>query len=79
MTAAIDDIQRLGAYPLMGPELQERLRREILPSIEQLELQLRRKLDGTAAGQVRNPSAEKIPPGYGDKVAEYRRRLSQGK
>ena len=46
--------------------------------IEQIELQLRRLLDDQAGG-VRSGSAEPVPPGYSDAVAEYFRRLSKEK
>ena len=62
-----------------NPELIERIRTDVLPNLEQLELQLRRKLEGQDSGQVRSSSAERIPEGYGDAVAEYFRRLSKGK
>ena len=56
----------------------EQIRSQILPSIEQLELQLRRKLEGQD-GQVRSSAAERVPQGYGDAVAEYFRKLSKSK
>ena len=71
------DIQR-SEYALSGPVLQQRIEKEVLPAIEQLEMQLRRKVEGDA-GATRTPSADKIPAGYGEKVAEYFRRLSKGK
>ena len=61
------------------PVLQERISSTVLPTIENLELQLRRKLDGRDAGQVRTSAVEKAPQGYADAVAEYFRRLSRGK
>ena len=45
-------------------ELIERIRTQVLPNIEQLELQLRRKLEGKD-GQVRSSAAERVPQGYG--------------
>jgi hypothetical protein len=71
------DLQR-SDYALAGPALGERLEREVLPAIEQLEMQLRRQVDG-AAGATRTPSADRVPAGYGEKVAEYFRRLSKAK
>jgi hypothetical protein len=56
----------------------EQIRTSVLPNIEQLELQLRRKLDGTD-GQVRSSAVERVPQGYDDAVAEYFRRLSKSK
>ena len=75
------DLQRLdpSTYALAGPALGDRLQKEVLPAMEQLELQLRRKLDAETGGTVRNPTAEHVQPGYSDKVADYFRRLSGGK
>jgi hypothetical protein len=75
------DLQRVdpSSYALAGPALADRINKEVLPAMEQLELQLRRKLDSENGGVVRNSSAERVPPGYSEKVAEYFRRLSSGK
>ena len=59
--------------------LTERIKTQVLPALEHLELSLRRQVDDSAKGQVRTPTAEKIPAGYGDAVAEYFRKLSKGK
>jgi hypothetical protein len=78
ITDFLRDLQRLdpSAYALQGPALSDRIDREVLPQLEQLELQLRRKVDAENGGTVRNSSADRIPPGYSDKVADYFRRLS---
>ena len=77
---AIREIERLDAARFPGnPELVARLRDQVLPSIEQLELLLRRKLDERQSGQVRSATGERIPQGYGASVAEYYRRLSRSK
>jgi hypothetical protein len=68
------DPSKIGSDPLLA----ERIRNTVLPAIEQLELQLRRKLESTDAGQVRTSSNERVPQGYADAVAEYFRRLSKG-
>jgi hypothetical protein len=60
------------------PLLANRIRNTVLPAIEQLELQLRRKLEGSGA-EARAASADRIPPGYADAIAEYFRKLSRGK
>ena len=61
------------------PMLNERIQ-AALAGIEQVEMELRRKVDDTTAGgNVRSPGGEVIPPGYQDKVAEYYRKLSKGK
>jgi hypothetical protein len=60
-------------------ELSDRIGREVLPQMERLELQLRRKLDEKNGDQVRSAGAEIVPPGYSDKIADYFRKLSKGK
>jgi hypothetical protein len=61
-----------------NPELMKRIESEMLTGVEQLELQLRRQLDDQG-GAVRSGSAEPVPQGYADAVAEYFRRLSKEK
>jgi hypothetical protein len=74
----IRELERLDPKRFPGnPELIERLRTQVLPSLEQLELQLRRTLEGDQAGQVRSGASEPIPTGYAAAVAEYCRRLSK--
>jgi hypothetical protein len=74
----IRQMRRLDPSRFPGnPQMLERLRSEILPGLERLELQLRRRLDGQA-GSARAGAAEAVPPGYGAAVAEYFRKLSQG-
>ena len=60
-----------------NPELLARLRGEILPGLEQLELMLRRDLDQNRNGQVRTDTGARVPPKYADAVADYYRRLSR--
>ena len=81
VTEALDGVRQLqdSPYALSGPELETRLQHEVLPNIEQLELQFRRKVDEKTGGQVRNPSTDPVPPGYADRVADYFRRLSKSK
>ncbi len=66
------DPARLANDPLLA----ERIRASVLPAIQQLELQLRRKLE-SGGGDVRSSAADRIPTGYGDAVAEYFRKLSK--
>lgn len=72
-------MQRMNLSGASPTELSERLNREILPALERLELQLRRKLDEKGLGQVRSAGSEPVPTGYADAVADYFRRLSKGK
>jgi hypothetical protein len=73
---AIRQLDRFEKLPLAGPEMDARIQREILPALEQIELQLRRKVEESKGG-ARNSSAERIPSGYADRVADYFRRLSR--
>ena len=77
---AYRSMQRLGGNGAMGndAELEDRLRRTVLPNIESIETQLRRQLEEQRGGQVRSAATERAPDGYADKVAEYFRRLSKG-
>jgi hypothetical protein len=78
--ALLREMQGLDPRRFAGnPELVERLRTAVLPNLEQLELQLRRKLEEQSGGQVRSSGRDRVPAGYGDAVAEYFRRLSRGK
>jgi len=60
-------------------ELSGRIGREVLPEMERLELEVRRKLDEKNADQVRSAGAETIPQGYSDAIADYFRKLSKSK
>lgn len=73
------EMQRLDPKRFPGnPELVERLRSQVVSGLEQLELQLRRKLEDRQGGNVRSTSPEAAPPGYAGAVAEYFRKLSKG-
>ena len=62
-----------------NPELIEKIRTQLLPSLEHLELSLRRQVDDSVKGQVRTPASDKVPAGYAQAVADYFRKLSSGK
>jgi len=57
-----------------NPAMVEEMHREILSSLDRLELQLQR--DGISP-QARTGRPYSVPPGYQDSVAEYYRRLSK--
>ncbi|MBI5280387.1 MAG: hypothetical protein HY858_01805 [Candidatus Solibacter usitatus] len=64
----------------IDPKLLEgRIQSQVLPQLEQIELKLRRQLEDSSGGQVRSGAQPQAPAGYGEAVAEYFRRLSQGK
>jgi hypothetical protein len=48
----------------------------LVSSVDALELQLRRQLDENRGGTIRNTDPDRVPAGYQDAVAEYRRKLS---
>jgi hypothetical protein len=68
------DPRRLGQEPL----LMERINAQIA-SLEQIELQLRRKVEEQQGGNVRSGASDPIPPGYANAIYEYRRKLSKEK
>lgn len=74
----IREMQRLDPKRFPGnPELVERLRGEVLASLEQIELQLRRKLEDKQGSSVRSGAADRVPAGYANSVADYFRKLSK--
>ncbi|MCC7174277.1 MAG: hypothetical protein IT159_03700 [Bryobacterales bacterium] len=76
----LEEMKRLDPSRYPGnPELVERIRTQILPALEQMELQLRRQLEDAEGGQVRNAGSESVPPGYSGAVADYFRRLGKSK
>ena len=66
-------------YANNDAELSQRLSHEVLPEMERLELELRRKLEDKNSDQVRSAGSETVPPGYSNAVADYFRKLSKGK
>jgi hypothetical protein len=75
----IQNLYRLDPRQSPGnPELMNRIESQMLSGVEQIELQLRRQLDDQG-GVVRSGSADPVPQGYADAVAEYFRRLSKEK
>jgi len=79
LRGTIQDMYRLDPRLSSGnPELMNRIESQMLTGVEQIELQLRRLLDDQG-GAVRSGSAEPVPQGYADAVAEYFRRLSKEK
>lgn len=52
---------------------------QLLGSVEDVELELRRLADAQQTGSVRSSASQPIPPGYADAVAEYFRRLAAQK
>ena len=73
-------VQSLPSSRFQGnPELLEREYRDMLSLLEQLELQVRRQAEGQTGGPVRALVADPVPDEYRQAVADYFRRLSEGK
>jgi len=81
LQSLIRDMQRLNPNTYANdPLLAERIQSTLLSGIEQVEMELRRKVEDAAGnGSVRSGGSEKIPEGYADAVYEYRRKLSNSK
>jgi hypothetical protein len=77
----IRDMQRLNPNTYANdPLLAERIQSTLMGGIQQVEMELRRKVeDANGTGSVRSAGGEKVPQGYQDKVADYYRKLSKGK
>jgi len=54
------------------------MHQQLVSEVDALELQLRRQLDESKGGTIRNTDPAKVPAGYQDSVAEYYRKLSGG-
>lgn len=79
LQALIREMEQLDPSRFPGnPALVERLATQVLPSLEQVELMLRREVED-GSGQVRSGLTSPVPPGYAEQVAEYFRKLSENK
>jgi len=66
-----------GRYPNgMGRDL-DKVFTQAMTGIEQIEVQLRRKVEEQNGGSIRSATPQPAPPGYADAVADYFRRLSK--
>ncbi len=74
----ISEMQHLDLRRFPGnPAMIEQIHAQLLSDVDSLELQLRRKLDGQQAAEIRAADPFPIPHGYEEAVADYFRRLSQ--
>ena len=72
------ELSRLDPRRFPGnPAMIDQLHKQVLASMDKLELQIRREMDDKQSGQVRTGDALRVPEGYQDSVANYFRRLSQ--
>jgi hypothetical protein len=73
----IDQMRSLDPTRFPGnPALVEQMRQQLTSGVDALELQLRRQLEESRGGTIRNTDPAKVPAGYRDSVAEYYRKLS---
>jgi uncharacterized phage infection (PIP) family protein YhgE len=61
-----------------NPHMIEQIHEQLLSDVDTLDLELRRNLAGSQAGEIRSPDPQLVPRGYEDAVADYFRRLSDG-
>jgi hypothetical protein len=79
LQSLIDQMRSLDPSRFPGnPALVEKMHQQLISNVDALELQLRRQLDESRGGTIRNTDPTKVPPGYQDSVAEYYRKLSGG-
>jgi hypothetical protein len=79
LQSLIDQMRSLDPSRFPGnPALVEQMHQQLLSGVDALELQLRRQLEETRGGTIRNTDPTKVPAGYKDSVAEYYRKLSAG-
>jgi len=76
----IRDLRQFDPFTLSNDALLTERIQGALAGVENVELELRRKVEETTGGgTVRSPGGEKVPEGYDAAVAEYYRKLSKGK
>jgi len=79
LQSLIEEMRNLDPRRFPGnPALVEQMHQQLVSGVDALELQLRRQLDESRGGTIRNADPSKIPAGYQDAVAEYYRKLSGG-
>jgi hypothetical protein len=79
LQSLIEQMRNLDPSRFPGnPALVEQMHQQLVSEVDALELQLRRQLDETQGGTIRNADPTKVPPGYQASVAEYYRKLSGG-
>ena len=77
---AIRDLRQWDPFANSNDALLSERIHAALAGVEQVEMELRRKVDETTGGgTVRSPGGDKVPQGYADAVAEYFRKLSKSK
>jgi hypothetical protein len=78
--SAIRDLRQFDPFHYTNDPLLTQRIQAALSGVEQIEMELRRKVDqGGAGGSIRSSGSEPVPQGYADAVAEYFRKLSKSK
>jgi hypothetical protein len=78
IAALLQQIRQLDPYAYANdPLLAQRIQAAVVANVEQVEMELRRKVEDTGGGNIRSPGTEKVPPGYSDATAEYFKKLSK--
>jgi len=76
----IKEMQRLNPWTYANdPELANRIQAAMLGDIQQVEMELRRKVEEANGGSVRSGGNAYVPPGYDKAVADYFKNLSKSK
>ena len=77
LQSLIEQMRNLDPSRFPGnPALVEQMHQQLISDVDALELQLRRQLDESHGGTIRNTDPAKVPAGYRDSVADYYRKLS---
>ena len=78
IAALLQQMRQLDPYAFSNdPLLAQRIQAAVMANVEQVELELRRKVEDSKGGNIRSPGTEKVPPGYSDATAEYFKKLSK--
>jgi hypothetical protein len=79
IAALLQQIRQLDPYTYSNdPLLAQRIQAAVVANMEQVEMELRRRVEDTEpGGNVRASGGEKIPPGYSDATAKYFEQLSK--
>lgn len=78
IAALMQQMRQLDPYAYANdPLLAQRIQAAVVANVEQVEMELRRKVEDTNGGNIRSPGTEKVPPGYSDATAEYFKKLSK--
>jgi hypothetical protein len=80
VAALLQQLRQLDPYAYSNDALlAQRIQGAVVAGMEQVEMELRRKVEDTdPGGNIRAGGTEKVPPGYSDATAKYFEQLSKG-